>query len=377
MMRIFFWGDLLCELMNLYFSTGIVPDDWKIARVSPVYKGDGDTLNESNYRPISVIGHIVKLVESEVKDQLLIYLSDNSLITEDQSAYLKQHSTTTCLQRVIGDWQEMIDDGDIIGACFLDISKCFDSIPHDILKLKLKKYGIDGAEHKWFSDYLKDRTQIVRCNNITSTQCKITIGVPQGSILGPILFLLYINDLTQFSVEAQCNLFADDALFYVHAKDIDNVNKKLQTTINSVARWYKCNKLTLNVKKSNVMLIHRRKSLNGHLDVTINNSKLQHIESTKYLGLIIDNKLQWQNHINSVCSTVTKKLGMMNRTSKIVDKKTVMQIYKSFIMPSFDYADTVWNGCSKYLQHKLQTLQKWAARIIEGTFDCTRVALTY
>ena len=139
--------------------------------------------------------------------------------------------------------------------------------------------------------------------------------------------------------------------------------------MDNVSQWYNCNKLTLNVKKSNIMLIHRKKSVQKNLNVTINNEKLKQIENVKYLGLSIDSKLQWHNHINNVCKTVTKKLGMMNRTSQYVNKETLVQIYKSFIMPSFDYADTVWHGCSKYLQHKLQVLQNRAARIIEQNFD--------
>ena len=361
--------DSLCSLINLSFATGVVPNDWKLARVTPVYKGDGDVLSETNYRPISVIGHIVKFAESEVKEQLLNYLLFNELITVDQSAYLKNHSTITCLHRVIGDWQEAIDDGEMIGACFLDISKCFDSIDHKLLITKLEKYGISGTELKWFTSYLTDRTQRVICNNILSTDQTVQIGVPQGSILGPILFLIYINDLTQFSGQSQCNLFADDALFYVHGKDLETINTKLQKSMDNVSLWYKCNKLTLNVKKSNIMLIHRRKNINGNINVTINGAKLQQTDNVKYLGLYIDNKLQWHNHINNLCKTITKKLGMMNRTSKFVNKSTLIQMYKSFIMPSLDYADTIWSGCSKFLQHKLQVLQNRAARIIEQNFD--------
>jgi hypothetical protein len=332
----------LCVLINLSLTTGIVPNDWKLARVTPVYKGDGDILNETNYRPISVIGHIVKITESEVKDQLINYLEEHNLLTVDQSAYLKHHSTTTCLHKVIGEWQELIDDGEMIGACFLDISKCFDSIDHKILETKLQKYGIKDSELNWFNSYLSDRTQKVICNNQLSKTCKMSIGVPQGSILGPILFLLFINDLTQFSSQSHCNLFADDALFYVHGTDIESINSKLQNSIDSIADWYRRNKLSLNVKKSNVMIIHRKKNIQDTIDVTINQNKLIQIDSVKYLGLHIDSKLQWQHHVNNMCKNLTKKLAMMNRSAKFVDKQTMIQIYKSFIMPTFDYADTVW-----------------------------------
>ena len=304
-------ADYICEslsvLISLSLSTGLVPDDWKLARVTPVYKGDGDILNESNYRPISVIGHIVKITESEVKDQLINYLHKHNLLTADQSAYLKNHSTTTCLHKVIGEWQELIDDGEIIGACFLDISKCFDSIDHKLLECKLQKYGINGIELSWFSSYLTNTTQKVICNNNLSKTCKISIGVPQGSILGPILFLLFINDLTQFSGLSHCNLFADDALFYVHGRDIEIINCKLQSSLDTIADWYKRNKLSLNVKKSNVMLIHCKKNIQDKIDVSVNQNKLVKLEHVKYLGLHIDSKLQWQYHIDHICKNLNKK----------------------------------------------------------------------
>ena len=147
--------------------------DWKNARVSPIYKDDGDINDENNYRPISVIGHIAKMVESLVSYQIIDYLESHSFISMDQSAYLKMHSTQTCLHRVIDDWLEHINDGEITGACLLDISKCFDSINHIILLKKLEMYGIIGTELEWFSSYLDGRKQFVNFNNETSESCEM------------------------------------------------------------------------------------------------------------------------------------------------------------------------------------------------------------
>jgi hypothetical protein len=203
-----------------------------------------------------------------------------------------------------------------------------------------------------------------------SKPLKVEIGVPQGSILGPILFLLFINDLTQNCNGAQCNLFADDALFYVYGKDINTVNNKLQECINYVENWYQCNKLTLNAKKSNVMLIHNSNSkTNTSLGITVNNTKLEQVDHVKYLGVWLDEKLQWQHHINYVCKTTNKKLAMLNRVSKFLPQSSLLRIYKSFITPTFDYADTIWHPCSKFLSHKVQALQNRAARIICQNFD--------
>ena len=150
------------------------------ARVSRIYKDDGNVNDENNYRPISVIGHMAKMVESLVSYQIIDFLESHSFISMDQSAYLKRHSTQTCLHRVIDDWLEHINDGEITGACLLDISKCFDSINHILLLKKLEMYGIIGTELDWFSSYLNGRKQFVKFNNETSESCEITSGVPQG-----------------------------------------------------------------------------------------------------------------------------------------------------------------------------------------------------
>jgi hypothetical protein len=363
-------SDTLCKLFNISIKSGVIPEDWKIGRITPVYKGDGDILTESNYRPISVIGHVAKIMELNVKNQFISYLTENKLITIDQSAYLKQHSTVTCLHRVIEDWREIISDKNLVGTCFLDISKCFDSIDHSILICKLEKYGVKGIEKAWFTNYLTNRQQVVKCNNKMSQPLNVEIGVPQGSILGPILFLLFINDLTQHCNGAQCNLFADDALFYVYGKDLNEVNIKLQNCIKSVEDWYQSNKLTLNAKKSNVMLVHNsNRIINKSLNITVNTTKLDQVDHVKYLGVWLDEKLQWHHHINSICKKTNKKLAMLNRVSEFLPQSSLLSIYKSFIMPTFDYADTIWHPCNKFLSHKVQVLQNRAARIIFKNFD--------
>ena len=213
-------------------------DEWKLARVTPVFKNNGDVDVMSNYRPVSVIGHIAKMVEQLVRSQLVRYLEEHSFITPDQSAYLKGHSTQTSLHRVIDDWLDNINEDQITGVCLLDISKCFDTINHSILLQKLSMYGIKHQELKWFSSYLDNRKQAVLCHNELSCFVDITCGVPQGSVLGPFLFLLFINDISQFTTDGcLTNLYADDSMIYASGDNILQVQQKLQQCVKNISSW--------------------------------------------------------------------------------------------------------------------------------------------
>ena len=277
----------LYHIFNLSILHSYIPDDFKIARVTPVYKGKDAKDCESNYRPISITCHISKkLLEIQINKQLIEYLHKHNLITADQSAFLKNHSTQTSLHRVMDDWLQNIDDNLLTGVVYLDIEKCFDSLDHDILLNKLERYGMNT---KWFKNYLCNRKQFVRFNDELSEIRTTNIGVPQGSVLGPLLFLVYVNDLSQNVGNDQLNMYADDAVIYTSGKTVNELNDKLLKSMATVTKWYGNNKLAINTNKSSTMLIHStHKTLTDELQVEINNKMLENVESCKYIGVTVD-----------------------------------------------------------------------------------------
>ena len=249
----YYISEILCQIINVSILTSTVPDDWKKARVCPIYKGKGSKSEAKNYRPISVLSHVSKIVERCIYNQLIKYVVDHHFISIDQSAYLSNHSTQTALHKVIDEWLQNIDDHMFAVVCYFDISKCFDCINHEILLFELQKYGIRQKELEWFTSYISGRLQATFAHNTLSSFFSVTTGIPQGSILGPLLFLLYLNDLPKFIYN--CSLYADDTMIQRSGTNIDSICNDIQNDVNKISQWFEFNKLTLNVEKSCIMLV--------------------------------------------------------------------------------------------------------------------------
>ena len=377
-----FDGKLLClsaeviapfitKLINMSLNTGTVIDDWKLSSVTPVFKGGNDRHEKSNYRPISVISHIAKILEKVVQRQIVQYLTDNELMCVDQSAYRKFHNTQTSLHRCNEDWVDNICDNLFTAVCFLDIRKCFDTIDHDILLDKLRRYGIIEVEASWFRSYLKDRSQYVKCNGSISNKSYVPIGVPQGSVLGPVLFSLLINDINSHVFPSAVNLYADDTLLYTTGNTCTEASDKLQTSITEICKWYEGNRLALNESKSKCMLLSSKHKSNNNskLSVTINDIPIEQVNSVKYLGVTVDENLTWNNHISLLCRNLAFKVSQLSRIKRMVSTSMLMTVYNSIIQPTIDYAITVWGHTTAENLGKVQRIQNLAARIILNNFD--------
>jgi hypothetical protein len=364
----------LTFIINMSLKLGFVLDDWKIASVTPAYKGKGSVSEENSYRPLSVISYIAKLSEKCVHLQLIKYLHNHKFISIDQYAYLKNHSTQLCLHRLIDDVLENINHKEHSALCFLDIKKCFDTINHDLLLYKLEKYGIRNNELNWFKSYLSNRSQVVINNGKKSDNCILNIGVPQGTILGPVLFLLYINDLSNSVCNANINIYADDVVVYCSHTNMNQLQVLMQNVMDSVYKWYKVNKLALSTEKCSTMVI--KSNPNVTIDdfiIRLGNSVLTQVKSMKYLGVVIDEKLKWNEQLTSITKKANINNARLRKTKNILPQGLRLKLFNSTALPVIDYASTVWGNFSNKVLKSVERIEHMYARTITGNYDFVNV----
>ena len=260
---------------------------------------------------------------------------------------------------------DILEDSKIGVGIFLDLSKAFDTVNHEILLSKLSHYGVRSTAQKWFKQYLSDRKQFVTYNGTQSTMTNIYCGVPQGSILGPLLFLLYINDLCYQSDILSFVLFADDTNILIPGDNPAEIEKVLNDELNNISKWFKCNKLSLNLKKTNYMLFKPKKKLfNDDLHIFIDRSKIDHVTCTKFLGVFIDESLKWHEHIAYLKSKVNKCVGILLRVRHKLHVNVLRILYNTLILPYLTYCITVWGKTHKVYINDIILLQKKIVRII-------------
>ena len=321
-------------------------DSWKIARITPIFK-DGDRAEKSNYRPISVLPVISKLFEKLVFNQLYQYMKENGLFTSDQSGFLRLHSTLTCLLKMSDDWYTGLDLGKLVGLVFIDLKKAFDTVDHDILCKKLELYGVQLRELSWFRSYLSNRTQFCRVNGVDSDVGEIEVGVPQGSCLGPLLFLIYINDLPQAVQGSSVTMYADDTSLCHQSHDLTQLNEAINSDLTKLESWLQGNKLSLNVAKTHSMLIstkQKHKSLKGQnesLELKIRDNELKVVQKTKYLGLQIDCSLDWKEQIKAVSTKVSRAIGFLRHAKSFLPMASLKTLYTGIVEPHFRYCCSV------------------------------------
>ena len=276
----------LCEIINLSFSTGKFPDSLKIAKVIPIFKS-GSVLEVTNYRPISLLSIFDKIIEKLLYKQLYDFLSNNNILFDNQFGFRKNRSTTLALIQITERIRESIDNKKFGCGIYIDLSKAFDTVNHDILLKKLEHYGVRDTSLIWFKSYLKNRKQYVYVNGESSSLEILTCGVPQGSVLGPLLFLIYINDLPNISKSLEFFLFADDTNIYFENASLKTLERTINTELKKLSNWLIINRLSLNLSKTNFVIFHPyNKKVPYNVTLIISRKAINESQQIKYLGII-------------------------------------------------------------------------------------------
>ena len=358
---------VLTKIFNVSIVTGDYPKLFKTAKVIPIHKR-GPTSDKSNYRPISILPVISLILERHVSIHFRKFLEDNKLLYLRQSGFRSRHSCQTALVNLIDEWIMAIDNNTYVGAVFLDLSKAFDLVDHHMLLQKLKKFHLSKSAIAWFTSYLEDRHQFVQIQGFSSDSLRIISGVPQGSVLGPLLFLLYMNDLPSSVKHTTVDMFADDTTISTSSSSLDSVTHSLTADIENINKWCDSNKMHINLSKTKVMYLSSKSKMN-----TIHNSLVPiHFKVTeltcssaeKLLGVIVDNTISWSNHVEFILKKCTSLLYLLSRIKHFLSVPFRKLFFNSYILPHLDYCCIVWGNCNSIAINKVVLFQKRAARLI-------------
>ena len=277
----------LSEIFNISFSSGMFPSILKAAKVIPVHKKDSN-LDFSNYHPISLLSNIEKILERLMYNRIYKFFSDNNLIYSLQCGFRQKYSTVHALISLTENIRKNLDEGNIGSGIFVDLQKAFDTVEHDILLSKLEHYGMCGLANEWFKSYLSNRNQYVSINGYDFNLADVKFGVPQGLVLGPLSFLIYLNDLNQALKYCKVHHFADDTKLLHSSKSIYRRNKYVNLDFKNLTYWLNANRISLNVKKTELVIFkHQRKKLDSPIKIKLNRKRLYPSKSVKYLGIKI------------------------------------------------------------------------------------------
>jgi hypothetical protein len=353
----------IANLINKSFSAGIFPSLLKCATVTPVFKSGNPMMCES-YRPISVLPTISKIFERAMYSRLIKFIDKHSLISNCQFGFRKGKSTAEAVLRFVNYIYDSLNCKKHSLSIFIDLKKAYDTVNHTILLNKLQRYGIRGLPQSWFKSYLSDRKQNVKIGISHSSVRTVKFGVPQGSILAPLLFLVYINDLPALSKLFSCILFADDTTLSLCDESYLNLITTTNTELEKINQWTVSNRLSLNINKTAAMIFSNRPHDQHELNILLNNEKVTVYPHFKFLGIDIDNKLKFNYHITSICNKLSKSIGIIYKLKQCLPPEAIKNLYYNFVYPYILYCNIVWGGTYDAHLQPLILLQKRIVRLI-------------
>ena len=350
-----FFAEFFSENINYCIENSKFPYDLKLADVIPVHKKKSKN-SKDNYRPVSILSNISKIYERSMYEQIETYFEN--IFSKYQCGFRKGYNAQHCLMVLIEKWKESVDNGGVFGALLTDLSKAFDCLNHELLIAKLHAYGFDLSSLKLIYGYLANRSQRVKVNDSFSSWSKISFGVPQGSILGPLLFNIFIRDMFYFLEGFQVANYADDTTPFSDGKDNDCVIQNIEQSSSALFEWLKKNYMKINTDKSHLLM-------SGNLKVVavIDSNLIESENEQELLGVLIDSRLTFKSHVNNICKKASQKLNALARISSYMDIQKRRTLMKSFITSQFGYCPLIWMFHSRHLNNKINRLHERALRI--------------
>ena len=367
---------IVVSLINASFSLGIFPDDLKVAKVISLFK-KGDTLDINNYRPISLLTCFSKIFEKAIFTRLSNFLDKHSVLISSQYGFCPNRSSTHAILDIVSTTYDNINNKKYTGMVMLDLTKAFDTVCHKRLLLKLGHYGIRGTAYNLLQSYLSKISQYVSLVNINSNLRNVKMGVPQGSVLGPLLFLIYINDLQNCMISTP-RLFADDTAVLIHANTLTELEIKINCELENVVVWTRKNNLNINPMKSQAMIVSPSLSeSNFAIIIKLNSSILQVSNNINYLAVIIDSKLLFKEHILKLQSKLSRAVAIMCKLKYIVPLRILICLYYAFFHSHLLYGLLVWGATYTIYLQPINILQNKALRIISNKQRWTNSTILY
>jgi hypothetical protein len=353
----------LSIIFNLSLSEGRLPISWKQAIVKPIFK-KGKKDIPSNYRPVSLTAICCKILERIIRDKLVEHLETNNLLSLDQHGFRTGCSCTTQLLEVMETWSKYIDEGLAFDVIYLDFAKAFDKVPHVRLCKKVESFGILGQLLAWITNFLQDRSQSVVINTSKSNPKTVSSGIPQGSVLGPLLFIIFINDLPS-QIDSTIKIFADDTKIF-RAICNSNDSATLQDDLNKLINWSQNWLLPFNTKKC--IAIHYGHN-NPNNNYSLNNDTLNIVDTEKDLGVTFDNQLKFSPHIRNIVAKANSRVGLIRRNFSTLSPQIFLPLYKTLCRPLLEYASCIWNPTSVSDINEIEKVQRRATKFVVGNFD--------
>ena len=337
-------------------NNGNFPTPLKTGNVTPVHK-KGETTNKENYRPISILPTVSKIYERNMYTQIQDYI--DKYLSPSLCGFRKGHSTQHCLAVMIEQWKKAIDNKEHAGGVLTDLSKAFDCLNHELLIAKLAAYGFDIKSLQFLYSYLSERKQKTRVNNSFSAEGLLTTGVPQGSILGPLLFNIYMNDIFLFVPEINITNYADDTTPYATDKSVNSLLSKLQENTSEIVKWLRSNYMKSNPDKNHLIVANSDKA-----SIIIDNNVIRSSSSVKLLGVTIDNKLKFDEHVSAICKNASTKLHALARVATYMNSDKLRVLMKAFIESQFGYCPLIWMFHSRTLNNRINNIHERALRLV-------------